>query len=104
MPSVITEKCLGETYAACVDACPVACIHPGQYKGESFMVINPEECTECGSCVSACPIGAIVDNVDADPAFAKINAELAPTFKNNPPVTARPTNDPPRKPGNKLVN
>jgi Fe-S-cluster-containing hydrogenase component 2 len=49
------------------------------------MVINPEECTECGSCVSACPIGAIVDNVDADPAFAKINAELAPTFKNNPP-------------------
>jgi ferredoxin--NADP+ reductase len=104
MPSVITEKCLGEVYAQCVEVCPVNCIHPGQYQGQAFMVINPEECTECGTCVSACPVGAIAENTDIDPAYAKINAELAPTFKNNPPATTRPANDPPRKPGNKLVN
>ena len=104
MPSVITEKCLGEVYAQCVDVCPVNCIHPGDYKGQPFMIINPEECTECATCISACPIGAIVESVDIDPAYAKINAELAPTFKNNPAAPVRPANDPPRKPGNKLVN
>ena len=101
MPYVITEKCLGEVYAQCVDVCPVNCIHPGQYKGEAFMVINPDECTECTSCYSACPIGAIVD---ADPVWGKINAELTPSFKDNPAAPVRPANDPPHKPTNKLVN
>ena len=35
--------------------------------------------------------------------WAKINAELTPSFKSNPKVTPRPPNDPPRKPANKLV-
>jgi ferredoxin len=104
MPYVITEKCLGEVYAQCVDVCPVSCIHPGDYKGQPFMVIDPQECTECSSCFSACPIAAIVESPDQDPAYAKINAELAPSFKNNPPVPVRPANDPPKKSGNKLVN
>lgn len=105
MPYVITEKCLGEVYAQCVDVCPVNCIHPGQYKGQPFMVIDPEECTECTSCYSACPIAAIAESADKDPAYAKINAELTPSFKNNPPVATRPANDPPKRPDvNKLVN
>jgi Fe-S-cluster-containing hydrogenase component 2 len=68
------------------------------------MIIDPEECTECTSCYSACPIGAIAEGADKDPAYAKINAELAPAFKNNAPLTPRPANDPPRRPENKLVN
>ncbi len=104
MPYVITEKCLGEVYANCVDACPVNCIHTGQYQGQAFMVINPEECTECSSCYSACPIGAIVNSVDENPEYGKINAELAPAFAKNPAATARPSNDPPKHPEHKLVN
>lgn len=101
MSYVITEKCLGEQYAACVAVCPVDCIHPGDYKGEPFMIIDPDDCINCGACLPECPIDAIVDNEEADPAYAEINKELAPTFKNNAPVEPRPVNDPPRKEINK---
>ena len=103
MSHVIGEKCLGEQYASCVAVCPVDCIHAGDYKGEPFMIIDPEVCIDCGVCLPECPINAIVDAVDKDPAWAKINAELAPTFKNNAKVAGRAKDDPPRKPENKLV-
>jgi ferredoxin len=102
MPFVITEKCLGEQYALCAVVCPVDCIHAGDYRGQVFMVIDPEECIDCGVCQPACPIDAIVESEDLDPEWAKINAELTPDFKNNPTVEPRPANDPPRRPDNKL--
>ncbi len=103
MAHVINEKCLGEVYAACVDVCPVECIHPGEYKGEKMMIIDPDVCIDCGVCLPECPIGAIVGSVDESPEWAVINKDLTPTFKVNPKVTPRPPNDPPHKPGNKLV-
>lgn len=103
MPHVITGKCLGEQYAACVAVCPVDCIHPGTYKGESFMVIDPLTCIDCGLCLPECPVGAIVSKIETDLEYTKINQELAPQFVNNPKVTPRPANDPPHKPGNKLA-
>ena len=103
MSHVITEKCLGEVYAACVDVCPVECIHPGDYKGEGFMIIDPEVCIDCGVCLPECPIGAIVGSVDESPEWAKINAELTPELKTHPKLTPRPPNEPPHKPTNKLV-
>ncbi len=102
MAFVIVEKCLGEQYADCVAVCPVDCIYPGDYKGQPFMVIDPEVCIDCGACEPECPIEAIVESPDQDPEWAKINAELTPLFKNNPQVTPRPKGDPPRKPTNKL--
>ena len=63
MPHVITEKCLGEQYGACVEVCPVDCFHPGTYKGELFMVIDPLTCIDCGLCVPECPVGAIIPNL-----------------------------------------
>ena len=103
MSYVITEKCLAERYAVCATVCPVECIHPGDYKGQEFMVIDPTICITCGACLPECPIGAIVESEDYDPAYAKINADLTPQFKPNPKVTKRPKNDPPRRPTNKLV-
>ena len=103
MAYVITGKCLGEQYASCVEVCPVDCIYPGDYKGEKFMVIDPEICITCGACLPVCPIGAIVESEDYDQEYAKVNAELSPKFKGNPKVTPRPSNDPPHKPTNKLV-
>ncbi|MBI4361560.1 MAG: ferredoxin family protein [Euryarchaeota archaeon] len=103
MPYVITNKCLGERYGDCVEACPVDCIHPGDYQGQVFMVIDPNDCIECDACLPVCPIGAIVASANEDPDYAKINADLSPQFKNNPPVGTRPKGDPPRRPENKLV-
>ncbi len=99
---VITEKCLGERYATCVAVCPVDCIHPGDYQGEVFMIIDPEECIDCGACLPECPIEAIVETEEESPEWAKINKELTPTFKGAPQPTPRPANDPPKKPTNKL--
>lgn len=103
MAHVITEKCLGEQYGSCALVCPVDCIHPGDYKGQIFMIIDPDTCIDCGLCIPECPIDAIVSAVDKDPAYAKINAELTAKFKDNPKIEGRPATDPPRKPGNKLV-
>ena len=103
MSYVITEKCLGELYGACVEVCPVDCIYPGDHKGEKFMVIDPEICITCGACLPVCPIGAIVESEDYDQAYAKVNAELSPAFMGNPKVTPRPSNEAPHKPANKLV-
>ena len=104
MPHVITEPCLGEQYAACVAVCPVNCIHPGQYMGEVFMVIDPLVCIDCGLCLPECPVGAITDKIEKDPAYTKVNAELAPYFEKNPQVTPRPVTEAPRKPGHKLMH
>ena len=103
MPYVITEKCLGERYATCVSVCPVDCIHPGDYQGQPFMIIDPETCIDCGQCLPECPINAIVASLDEDPGYGKINADLTPEFKTHPKVEERPKSDPPHKPTNKLV-
>ncbi len=97
MPYVINQECLGEQYADCVDVCPVNCIYPGDYKGEKFMVIDPDICIDCGACLPECPVEAIVASVDDAPEWGKVNAELSPLFKNNPPVTPRQPNEPARK-------
>lgn len=103
MSYVITEKCLGERYATCVSVCPVECIHPGDYEGKEFMIIDPETCITCGMCLPECPIGAIVDDEAKDEEYAKINLDLTPEFKEHPPVEPRPADDPPKRADNKLT-
>ena len=53
MAYVIAEPCIGTKDTACVDACPVDCIHPGK-KESSFdsaeqLYIDPVECIDCGA-------------------------------------------------------
>jgi len=103
MASVITEKCLGERYAACAAVCPVECIYPGEYQGKPFAVVDPDVCIVCGACISECPVGAIVESQEYDPVWAKINAELAPEWKSHPKVSPRPKEEPPRDPAKKRV-
>lgn len=55
MTYVITEACVGSKNTACVDVCPVDCIHDG---GDTF-VIDPVECIDCAACVPVCPVDAI---------------------------------------------
>ncbi len=63
MAYVIAEPCIGTKDAACVDACPVDCIHPkkdeAQFEGTEMLFIDPVECIDCGACVPVCPVSAI---------------------------------------------
>jgi ferredoxin len=72
MPFVITDPCIGTKDAACVDVCPVDCIHPRkdepEFESASMLYIHPEECIDCGACVPACPVAAIYDSVESTPA------------------------------------
>lgn len=107
MTYVITEKCLGERYGDCVAVCPVECIHPIEHDGKPFMIIDPQVCIDCGVCLPECPIGAIVASEGESPEDAKLNAALAPAAieweKAHGKAPTRPSNDPPRRPENKLV-
>ena len=61
MTFVVTEVCIRCKYTDCVEVCPVDCF----YEGENMLVINPDECIDCGVCEPECPIEAIVP--DSDP-------------------------------------
>jgi len=75
MTYVITSPCIDVQDQACVEVCPVDCIHFDE--GEDRMLyINPEECIDCGACEPACPVTAIYaeDDTPADQeAFKAIN-------------------------------
>lgn len=55
MTYVVTDECIKCKHTTCVDVCPVDCF----YEGELMLVINPEECIDCGVCVPECPPNAI---------------------------------------------
>ena len=63
MTYIITEPCINTKDTACVDSCPVDCIHPRkeeeEFEEEAQLYIDPEECIDCGACVPECPVEAI---------------------------------------------
>ena len=69
---IIAEPCIDVKDKSCVDVCPVDCIH----EFERMLVIDPEECIDCGACEPECPVEAIFPE-DALPdkwePFVKIN-------------------------------
>ena len=54
MTYVVTEACIRCKYMDCVEVCPVDCF----YEGENMLVINPNECIDCGVCEPECPAEA----------------------------------------------
>lgn len=74
MTYVVTEYCIKYKYMDCIEVCPVYCF----YVGENMLVINPDECIDCGVCEPECPAEAIVPDPDAKAAtWIKTNRELA---------------------------
>jgi len=69
MAYVIAEPCIGVKDQACVDVCPVDCIHPTKaeagFAEAEQLYIDPDTCIDCGACEPACPVEAIfaLDNV-----------------------------------------
>ena len=60
MTYLVTDNCVKCKHTDCVAVCPVDCF----YEGEDTLVINPDECIDCGVCVPECPVNAIVADVD----------------------------------------
>lgn len=77
MAYVITLKCIGTKDRSCVEVCPVDCFYNyadgnlnKKYKrapkddGDDvgMLVINPDECINCGACETECPVEAIYED------------------------------------------
>jgi len=73
---VICEPCIDVMDKACVEVCPVDCIHFEEGKDRT-LYIDPAECIDCGACEPACPVSAIFaedDVPDNWKAYTEVNA------------------------------
>ena len=88
MAYVIAEPCIGVKDTACVDACPVDCIHPrkdaADFESVTMIYIDPIECIDCGACVPVCPVSAIFALDDLPEKWADFTAVNAQHFKRDP--------------------
>lgn len=92
MAYVITLRCIGTKDRSCVEVCPVDCFYNfndpklnDKYGRKAktdddpgMLVINPDECINCGACETECPVEAIYEDtgVPADmQEFIQMNAD-----------------------------
>ena len=78
MPYVVNDSCIKCKYTDCVAVCPVDCF----YEGENMLVINPDECIDCGVCEPECPAGAIQAENDDNLKWLELAREYAPQWPN----------------------
>lgn len=79
MTYVVTENCIKCKFMDCVEVCPVDCF----YVGENFLVINPDECIDCGVCEPECPAEAILpDSDDRAAVWLERNLNLSKSWPN----------------------
>jgi ferredoxin len=78
MTFVVTEACIKCKYTDCVEVCPVDCF----YEGENMLVINPDECIDCGVCEPECPAEAIRPESDELLKWVELNREYAAKWPN----------------------
>lgn len=91
MTYVVTGACVKCRYTDCVVVCPVDCF----LAGPNMLVINPDECIDCGVCEPECPADAIRPDTQMDDElqwWADKNRELSRIYI---PITQResPPND-----------
>lgn len=99
MSYTVTEMCIKCKYTDCVAVCPVDCF----YEGANMLVINPDECIDCGVCEAECPAEAIVPDTTAGAEqWIALNREFSEKWPNickqiNPPEDANNYKDIPDK-------
>jgi ferredoxin--NADP+ reductase len=79
MPYVITDLCTND--GACVEVCPVACIHTKP--GAPQFYIDPEVCIDCEQCEIVCPVDAIFKDVDIPAKYTEFIEVNAAFFRQN---------------------
>jgi ferredoxin len=78
MAYVVADPCVKCKYTDCVSVCPVDAFH----EGVNSLVINPDECIDCGACEPECPTTAIFEEGDLPEKWApytEINAVFSGT-------------------------
>lgn len=80
MTSVVNDKC--GLCKNCVQVCPTDAFH--YQDGEKMVVINPNDCIDCGICISECPNQAIDNDADADAKWTEFNAEKSAAWPKAP--------------------
>ena len=79
MTYVIAEPCVNTKDTACVEVCPVDCIHPKkdepEFEAETKLYIDPETCIDCGACVPVCPVQAIFPAEEVPEKWAALHAD-----------------------------
>jgi NAD-dependent dihydropyrimidine dehydrogenase PreA subunit len=96
MSYVITKPCIGTKDRSCVEVCPVDCFYNIKKKKynekfalglapdgeEGMLMINPDECINCGACETECPVEAIYEDTGVPEDMAEFvkfpEEELAP--------------------------
>ena len=76
MAYIVGDPCVKCKYTDCVAVCPVECF----YEGVNALLINPDECIDCGACEPECPTTAIFEESalpDDQKAYIEINAVLS---------------------------
>ncbi len=76
MAYVIAQPCIGVKDKACVDVCPMDCIHGTD--ADSMLYIDPQECIDCDACVPVCPVDAIFSETQLPEKwrdFVRVNAD-----------------------------
>ncbi|MGQ9572197.1 MAG: 4Fe-4S dicluster domain-containing protein [Dehalococcoidia bacterium] len=88
MAYVICEPCIDVMDKACVEVCPVDCIHFEEGKDRT-LYIEPNECIDCGACEPACPVSAIYAEDDVPDNWKEYIELNANWFKDKEAVRAR---------------
>ena len=79
MTYVVADNCVNCKYTDCVVVCPVDCFH----EGPNFVVIDPDECIDCGLCEPECPAEAIFAETDLSKSqeeFLEINRHCSKSW------------------------
>ena len=78
MTYLVNENCIKCKHMDCVEVCPVDCF----YEGENMLVINPDECIDCGVCVPECPVDAIVQDHESTQKIFDLNEKYSLIWPN----------------------
>ena len=79
MTYLVNEKCIKCKHTDCVEVCPVDCF----YEGENMLVINPDECIDCGVCEPECPVDAIIPDTENEAEkWLEINTKYSKIWPN----------------------
>ena len=92
MTYIVNDACIRCKHMDCVEVCPVDCF----YEGENMLVINPDECIDCGVCEPECPADAIFADHSLAPQDAVKWEEFNRKYSNMwPNITVKRDNDVP---------
>jgi NAD-dependent dihydropyrimidine dehydrogenase PreA subunit len=88
MTYVIAEPCIDVLDRACVEVCPVDCIHEEEGVDRK-LYIDPDECIDCGACEPVCPVTAIFAEDDVPEQYTEYTELDANWYKDKEAVRAR---------------